>query len=93
MKNILPFIFLVFTINAFAQIPTDSLVAYYPFSGNANDMSGNGNDGVVHGSLLISDRFGNTSSAYFFDGIDDFINVASSEKLNSIQGGSLFQHG
>ena len=27
----------------------DGLVAYYPFNGNANDESGNGNDGVVVG--------------------------------------------
>ena len=33
----------------FGQGLNDGLVAYYPFNGNANDESGNGNDGVVVG--------------------------------------------
>ncbi|MFC1483469.1 LamG-like jellyroll fold domain-containing protein [Candidatus Neomarinimicrobiota bacterium] len=56
-----------------AQIPTTGLVAYYPFSGNANDESGNGNDGTVNGATLAEDRFGNVNSAYSFDGVDDYI--------------------
>ena len=55
-----------------------SLVAYYPFSGNANDASGNGHDGVVTGAILGQDRFGNPDSAYCFDGIDDDITVGPS---------------
>ncbi len=46
----------------------DGLVAYYPFDGNADDESGNGNDGTVHGAALTEDRFGNADSAYLFDG-------------------------
>ena len=42
------------------------LLAYYTFSGNAVDASGNANDGVVHGATLVADRFGNASSAYSF---------------------------
>ena len=42
------------------------LVAYYPFNGNANDESGNGNNGTVNGAVLTSDRFGTASSAYDF---------------------------
>ena len=45
------------------------LVAYYPFNGNAQDMSGNGNHGTVRGAMLTTDRFGNTQSAYSFDGV------------------------
>lgn len=52
-------------------------IAYYPFNGNANDESGNGNDGTVSGATLTSDRFGNSNSAYNFDGIDDFIRITS----------------
>jgi len=44
----------------------DGLVAYYPFNGNANDESGNGNDGTVHGATLTEDRFDNANSAYDF---------------------------
>ena len=32
-------------------VPTDGLVAWYPFNGNANDESGNGNDGVINGTV------------------------------------------
>ena len=51
-----------------AQIPTDGLVAYYPFSGNANDESGNGSNGTVVDAIPSADRFGTPSSAYSFDG-------------------------
>jgi len=50
-------------------------VAYYPFSGNSDDESGNGHHGTVYGATLTTDRFGNSSNAYSFDGIDDYINV------------------
>ncbi|GAH51929.1 unnamed protein product, partial [marine sediment metagenome] len=55
--------------------PEDGLVAYYPFNGNANDESGNGNNGNVYGTTLTEDRFGNPNSAYSFDGVDDYVNV------------------
>jgi len=32
-----------------SSVPTEGLIAYYPFNGNANDESGNGNDGVLMG--------------------------------------------
>jgi uncharacterized protein (TIGR02145 family) len=42
------------------------LVGYWPFCGNANDESGNGNDGAVNGATLTEDRFGNVGSAFAF---------------------------
>ena len=42
-------------------------MAYYPFNGNANDESGNGNNGTVNGATLTTDRFGNVDEAYSFD--------------------------
>lgn len=52
------------------------LVAHYPFTGNANDVSGNNNNGtVLNGAQLSTDRFGNANSAYLLDGVDDYINV------------------
>ena len=59
----------------------DSLITYYPFTGNANDSSGNNNNGVVYGATLTEDRFGNGNSAYSFDGIDDYIEVTNNAKL------------
>lgn len=49
-----------------SYVPTNGLVAYYPFSGNANDLSGNGYNGTVNGAILTTDRFGITNSAYQF---------------------------
>ncbi len=59
----------------------DTLVAYYPFSGSAEDSSGFENNGEVFGATLTKDRFGNPNSAYKFDGFNDFINGGSSESL------------
>ena len=51
------------------------LIAYFPFCGDANDESVNTHDGTVNGASLDADRFGNPSSAYRFDGIDDKIDL------------------
>jgi len=51
------------------------LIAYYPFTGNANDSSGNTNNGVVNGATLTTDRFGNNSSAYLFNGTSSYIDI------------------
>ena len=59
----------------------NALVGYWPFCGNANDESGNGNDGVVNGATLAEDRFGNVGSAYSFDG-NDGITMPPSDILN-----------
>lgn len=72
-----------------SYVPTDGLVAYYPFNGNANDESGNGNHGTVNGATLTEDRFGNVEQAYTFDGINDFIDISNISGLISSQGISL----
>ncbi|SVD66873.1 uncharacterized protein METZ01_LOCUS419727, partial [marine metagenome] len=60
----------------------NGLVAYYPFNGNANDESGNGNDGEVNGATLTADRNGGESKAYSFDGVSSYIKINNSENLN-----------
>ncbi len=51
------------------SISTDGLVAYYPFSGNANDQSGRGNHPTKMSRVVLTeDRFGNANSAYYFNG-------------------------
>jgi hypothetical protein len=49
----------------------DGLMAYYPFNGNTSDTTGNFGLLTVYGAKPAPDRFGNTDSAYIFDGIDD----------------------
>ncbi|MBN1575780.1 MAG: LamG domain-containing protein [Chitinispirillaceae bacterium] len=39
-------------------IPTDGLVDYYPFNGNADDESGNGNDGTIYGANFVQGKNG-----------------------------------
>ena len=83
MKYYSLFIILLFSIDAtlVAQIPSyivqDSLVAWYPFNGNANDETGNGNNGIVYGAILTADKDGNENSAYSFDGVDDYIEIVN----------------
>ena len=56
MKYILTLFTVFMVLSASAQIPsyvpTDSLVGWWPFNGNANDESGNGNDGTVYGAAI-----------------------------------------
>jgi hypothetical protein len=56
----------------------NGIVGYWPFCGNANDLSGNGNHGTVVGSILTIDRFGNANNAYLFDGVNDYISLTNS---------------
>lgn len=49
------------------KLELTGLMAFYPFNGNANDESGNGNHGVVNGASLTIDRFGNPGKAYRFN--------------------------
>ena len=70
MKKLLLLLLVLSVFASYAQVPsyvpTNGLVAYYPFNGNANDASGNGNNGVVNGATLTADRNGNGNSAYYF---------------------------
>jgi len=78
-KHLLILAAALLSISTFAQIPNyvpaNGLVGWWPFNGNANDESGNGNNGTVNGATLTQDRFGNSNMAYSFDGVDDLIEV------------------
>jgi hypothetical protein len=80
------FIALFITMNVMAQnvpnyVPTNGLVGWWPFNGNANDESGNGNHGTVNGATLTADRNGTANSAYSFDGVSNTITVQNSNSL------------
>ena len=53
--------------------PTDGLVAYYPFDGTAQDISGSANNGTVYGAIPSSNRFDEPAKALAFDGINDYV--------------------
>ncbi len=82
MKNIF-FTFLFFSSTAFTQVNlSNGLKAYYPFTGNANDASGNNNNPSFNNATLTKDRFGNASSAYHFNGINNYIQIPNNPSLN-----------
>ena len=66
-----------------SYVPTNGLVGWWPFDGNANDISGNGNHGTVNGATLTTDRYNSANSAYYFDGINDFINLGGLSVLSN----------
>jgi len=76
-----------------SYVPTNGLVGFWPFNGNANDESGNGNHGTVNGATLSADRSGKANSAYNFRGSSqtsnssggtDFIKINTINPLNTI---------
>jgi hypothetical protein len=85
MKKLLSICVLVLCTTIYAQVPsylpTNGLVGYWPFNTNANDASGNGNNGIVTGATLAADRMGNSNSAYHLDGVNDFITIPDSPSL------------
>jgi len=66
---------------SFKQL-SKGLVAWYPFNGNAMDASGYGNDLTVNGATLTSDRHGNTSRAYLFNGSSSLV---SSGRITALE--------
>ena len=66
-----------------SYVPTTGLVGWWPFNGNANDESVNGNNGVVNGPILTTDRFGNSNKAYSFDGLSAFITAPKNYMFNN----------
>ena len=57
----------IIVINALPE----GIVAFYPFIGNADDMSTNEYHGVVTGATLAPDRYDRPNNAYRYDGNDD----------------------
>jgi hypothetical protein len=77
---------LLFATNVFGQnlpsyLPKDGLVGWWPFNGNANDESGNGNHGKVNGAILSEDRNGIANKSFKFDGSTNDIDCGNSKIL------------
>jgi hypothetical protein len=66
-----------------SYVPANGLVGYWPFNGNANDESGNGNNGTVNGATMTTDRNGVANLAYSFDG-NDFIQTPNQNLSGSV---------
>ena len=56
-----------------------SLEGYYPFNGNAEDLTSNGRNFTVYGNTsLTSGRDNSSNSAYYFDGNGDYLEYNTS---------------
>ena len=86
-KTCLLIILLLSSTLGFGQIPnyvpSNGLIGWWPFTGNAQDLSGNGHHGTVTGATLTTDRFGAASNAYNFDG-NDWITLDNLPQINGL---------
>ena len=73
-------------------VPNNGLIGWWPFSGNANDESGTGNNGTTNDATLTTDRFGRANKAYSFNGNSSYIEVLhnSSQNLSNAVSFSLW---
>ena len=78
------FVLALFVITGPAKaISTEGLVGYWPLDGDAQDASGNGNHGVINGSVTpVADRFGAANTAMNFPGTtSDYIDLGQPPML------------
>ena len=90
MRYLITIVIAALTLNAFSQVPdyvpSDGLVGWWPFNGNALDESDYQNDGSVYGAIITSDRFGNENSAYSFNGFSNYIDCGPLNEISTTVG-------
>ena len=88
MKKLLLILSLAFSLNAFSQVPsyvpTSGLVGWWPFTGNAIDSSGNGNNGTLGGPIYSTDRFGNANRAINMTSNTDLVCISNSNSSPNV---------
>lgn len=68
------------TVQATPSLPSPStscaggMIAHFPFSGNSNNQCAPG-PGLIVGPAPTADRMGTAAAAYFFDGVDDYVQM------------------
>lgn len=84
MKNVILWAMLLILLTTgigYADL-SDGLMAYYPFNGNANDESGNGNHGTLMGDA-------STPGLLTLDGYGDYVHVPDSTSLHLSTKGTI----
>jgi hypothetical protein len=88
MKTTILLLTILLSFKANSQVPnylpTNGLIGWWPFNGDANDESGNGNNGIINGAILTTDRNGQADKAYHFDGNNDFIQTPNQSLSGSV---------
>jgi hypothetical protein len=73
-------------VTVYSQVNLNTgLIGCYPFNNSSQDYSGLNHHGTVSGATLTTDRFGVANNAYYFDGIDDYINLGMLDQITSSQ--------
>lgn len=88
MKHLflIPTLLLYLCISCFSQDLSTGLVGHWPFCGNADDVSGNGNHGTVNGATLTTDRNGNSDNAYnFLRSTSDNVEIDPNSSFDDIE--------
>lgn len=77
MKKTLLTVAITGAFSVFAQIPnyvpTNGLLAFWPFTGNTNDVTANANHLTNNGATLVADRNGVANAAYSFNGSGNYL--------------------
>jgi hypothetical protein len=77
MKKTLLTVVISCAFSVFGQVPnyvpSNGLLAYWPFSGNTNDQTANANHLTNNGATLVADRNGTTNAAYSFNGAGNYL--------------------
>ena len=74
----------------YGNVVNKGLIAYYPFNGNAKDYSGNGYNGILHGTSASVGRFGQQEGALKFNGVNDYIEISNFNNVNGDSGTICF---
>ena len=63
----------------------DGLMAYYPFTGNAQDKTSKNSAGTISNAMLTTDAKGTSNSAYAFNGTDSYIAITPGDSIRKIR--------
>ena len=66
-----------------SYVPTNGLVGYWPFNGNANDESGNGNNGTATNVFYTQDRFNIDNKSTQLNG-NGYVTMSNSSNLQAL---------
>jgi hypothetical protein len=58
-----------------SPLPSNDLIAWFPFNGNADDESGNGYNSTINGAIFTNDRYLDANKSLLFDGINDWVQL------------------